>query len=187
MKWFAKTLWDLMSQDSRAARRRKPAHLTSLAPGRANGERSASPSGNGVAKHGLTMQDKYDAIVIEMKQAYGVRIRKWRSNSTGCAWEIRYANGTTNRLLESPYPRGPMSCAIFLHEIGHHAIGFGTYRPRCLEEFYAWKWALDTMRSRGLNVTPPVEKRMADSLRYAVAKARRRGLAQLPQELEPYV
>lgn len=79
-----------------------------------------------------------------------------------------------------------MSCAIFLHEIGHHVIGFRIYRPRCLEEYHAWKWSLDTMRELGFNVTKSVEKRMAESLRYAVAKARRRGLKKLPTELIPY-
>jgi hypothetical protein len=46
--------------------------------------------------------------------------------------------------------------------------------------------ALDQMRSRGLNVTAAVEKRVAESLRYAVRKARRRGLKRLPPELLPY-
>src|SRR5690606_24857710 len=129
---------------------------------------------------------RYDALVVEMKKTYGIRVRKWRSSSSGCAWEIHYSNGSTARLLESPYPKGPMSCAIFLHEVGHHAIGFKTYKPRCLEEYHAWKWSLDTMRERGFNVTEAVEKRMAESLHYAVAKARRRGLRNLPPELEPY-
>ncbi|MEE8526056.1 MAG: hypothetical protein V3T72_19130, partial [Thermoanaerobaculia bacterium] len=71
-------------------------------------------------------------------------------------------------------------------EIGHHAIGFDTHRLRCVEEYEAWRWAIEEMRSRGLNVTTAVEKRMTDSLRYAVSKARRRGLKRLPAELERY-
>ena len=96
-------------------------------------------------------------------------------------------DGSSARLVEAPYPRGPMSCAIFLHEVGHHAIGFGRYRPRCLEEYHAWRWSLDTMREYGFNVTPAVQRRMADSLRYAVHKALRRGLKRVPRELEPYL
>ena len=42
------------------------------------------------------------------------------------------------------------------------------------------------MRSRGLNVTAAVEQRMAESLRYAVGKARRRGLKSIPPELQKY-
>ena len=43
------------------------------------------------------------------------------------------------------------------------------------------------MREYGFNVTPAVEKRMADSLRYAVEKAARRGLKRVPAELVPYL
>ena len=46
--------------------------------------------------------------------------------------------------------------------------------------------ARDTMRHRGFNVTPAVEKRMTESLKWAVAKARRRGLKHLPAELLAY-
>ena len=73
-----------------------------------------------------------------------------------------------------------------LHEVGHHAIGLKTYSPRCLEEYHAWAWALNTMREHGFNVTPSVERRMAESLQYAVAKAARRGLKRLPVELQPF-
>ncbi len=79
-----------------------------------------------------------------------------------------------------------MSCAIFLHEVGHHVIGLGAYKPRCLEEYHAWCWAMMTMRAAGLNVTPAVEKRMADAMEYAIYKARKRGLKTLPPELVPF-
>lgn len=180
MNWIARTLWDLIS---RAEKPRTPdavcapAGHTAVKPKRAKREPvRATP-----------MQQRYDALVVEMKRTYGVRVRKWRSSSSGCAWEVKYDNGSLRRLIESPYPKGPMSCAIFLHEIGHHAIGFRTYKPRCLEEYHAWKWALATMEQRGLNVTDAVRKRMHDSLRYAVAKARRRGLQHLPAELVEYL
>ena len=127
------------------------------------------------------------ALVDEMKRTHNLRIRKWRSSSSGCAWIVRYDDGRERNLIEAPYPKGPMSCAIFLHEVGHHAIGFGTYKPRCLEEYHAWQWALQTMRAKGLNVTAAVEKRMAESLRYAVQKAKRRGLKEVPEQLAAYV
>lgn len=133
------------------------------------------------------MQKRYDALVAEMKATHGFRVRRWRSAMTGCAWIVRYHNGEESRLIEAPYPRGPMSAAIFLHEVGHHAIGFRTYSPRCLEEYHAWRWSLEAMRERGLNVTEAVERRMAESLHYAVDKARRRGLKKIPVELLPYV
>ncbi len=80
-----------------------------------------------------------------------------------------------------------MSAAVFLHEIGHHAIGFGTYKPRCLEEYYAWKFSIEKMEELGLNVTDRVHKRMHESLEYALAKALRRGLKRVPGELMPYL
>jgi hypothetical protein len=133
------------------------------------------------------MQDRYDALVEEMKATYRVRVRKWRKSSSGVAWTVRYIqSGRIVKLIEAPYPRGPMSCAIFLHEIGHHAIGLGVHKPRCLEEYVVWVWALNTMRERGFNVTPAVERRMERSMRYAVAKAKRRGLREIPPQLLAY-
>ena len=132
------------------------------------------------------MQAKYDLAVRECLDEFGVRVRKWRTSMSGVAWEVRYEDGRAARLIEAPRPRGPMSAAVFLHEIGHHAIGFGVHRPRCLEEYHAWAWSLAEMERRGLNVTPAVRKRMNDSLRYAVDKAQRRGLKRLPAELVPF-
>lgn len=132
------------------------------------------------------MQAKYDAVVALMLEKYGVRVRKWRSSSSGIAWTLTYKDGRVTRLLESPKPKGPMSMAIFLHEIGHHAIGLGAYKPRCLEEYHAWMFSIRAMEEHGLNITDSVRTRMHKSLRYAVRKARRRGLRELPPELEPF-
>lgn len=189
MTWVATTLWDMIARPSaRRSRVIVPRSETIIDGVRKRAEISpsmvlASPCAGGRA----SMQDRYDALVEEMKRLHDVRVRKWRKGSSGVAWLIRYHNGKTVRLIEAPYPRGPMSCAIFMHEIGHHAIGLGVHRPRCLEEFHVWVWALREMRERGFNVTPAVEKRMHDSMKYAVRKARRRGLQALPMELRPYL
>jgi len=172
-KQFAPSLWHLLGL---ASGRKQP-------PRRA---RVASEPTLGPAPPG-SMRRRYDDLVVEMKDTYGIRVRKWRTSTSGCAWVVQYHDGTISRLIESPYPRGPMSCAIFLHEIGHHAIGFNTHRLRCLEEYDAWRWSLETMRKKGLNVTVAVEKRMDDAIRYAVRKALRRGLKQLPEQLAAYV
>ena len=129
---------------------------------------------------------RYEAVARLMLSEHGVRVRKWRSGTSGVAWQLAYADGRVARLIEAPRPRGPISAAVFLHEIGHHAIGFGTYKPRCLEEYYAWRFALEQMRAHGLNITPAVHRRVDGALRYAVAKARRRGLKVVPMELRPY-
>jgi hypothetical protein len=140
-----------------------------------------------VAKRKRPIQEKYDSIVEKMKETYGFRVRKWRTSMSGCAWELKDKQGNVYRMLESPYPKGPMSCAIFLHEVGHHAIGFNTYKPRCLEEFYAWEWSLQAMKVNDIRITENVLKRRENSISYAVAKAIRRGLKRVPVELEPYI
>jgi len=168
MTLIQRTLWDFLTPRSRRAkrppRRRAPA---------------AARSG--------PMTERYERVTREMLKTHGVRVRKWRTSMSGVAWQVTYKDGSVSRLIEAPRPRGPMSAAVFLHEIGHHAIGFGTYSPRCLEEYHAWKFALDTMREQGLNVTDRVLARERESVAYAVEKAIRRGLKRLPTELEPYL
>lgn len=166
MSFFADTLWDLLKLEQ--FRKKKTAAPTK--PPRTH-----------------RAQARYDELVEEMKLTWNIRVRKWRSSTSGCAWEVRDRKGNVGRLIESPYPRGPMSCVVFLHEVGHHAIGFGRYKPRCLEEFKAWEWALVEMEQRGFNITKAVQKRHQDAIRYAVAKACRRGIKRLPSELIEYL
>ncbi len=135
----------------------------------------------------LTMRDRYEWMTREMLNEHSVRVRKWRGNMSGVAWQVTYADGTISRLIEAPRPRGPVSAAVFLHEIGHHAIGFHRYSPRCLEEHMAWMYSLDAMRRFELNITDSVTRRVRRSMRYAIAKARRRGLKQIPPELAIYL
>lgn len=169
---FPQSLWDLLRPGRAAtpARRARPKPAAPACP---------KPAG--------AMQLRYEAVTRDMLKRHGVRVRKWRSSMSGVAWQVTYRDGTVSRLIESPRPKGPMSAAIFLHEIGHHAIGFGVYRPRCLEEYHAWTFAIETMEAEGLNVTERVHARMRDSLRYAVEKAERRGLKRIPPELLPFL
>ncbi|MAH67148.1 MAG: hypothetical protein CMJ27_12340 [Phycisphaerae bacterium] len=170
---FATTLWDLLHA-SRTDEKKPPA----VTAGRASSSPTRPRGGQ---------QAKYEALVASMKRRYGLRVVRWRSSTSGCAWTVAYGDGSVARLIESPRPRGPMSCAVFLHEVGHHAIGLGTYRPRCLEEYHAWRWSLETMLELGFNVTEAVRRRRDESLHYAIAKARRRGLKRLPGELVPFL
>ncbi|TVQ29878.1 MAG: hypothetical protein EA376_14625 [Phycisphaeraceae bacterium] len=174
------TLWDLLT-DRAAKRRPKPA------PKKRRVRRAAPVAVAPPAARRRPIQDRYDAMTRQMLAEYGVRVRKWRSSMSGVAWEVHYEDGKVVRLIEAPKPKGPMSAAIFLHEIGHHAIGFNRYKPRCLEELRAWQWSLEAMERHGVAITDRVRDRMRDSLRYAVAKARRRGLKRLPDELLPYL
>ena len=164
----AMTLWDLLLPRPRA--RRQP-----------------TPPPKPVPPRNRPIRARYDRMTRDMLARYGVRVRRWRTSMSGVAWTVTYRDGSVSRLIEAPRPRGPMSAAIFLHEIGHHAIGVGAVKPRCLEEYRAWAFALETLEAEGFNVTDAVRRRMRDALRYAVAKAKRRGLKHLPPELEPFV
>jgi hypothetical protein len=129
----------------------------------------------------------YAQMTRAMLARYGVRVRKWRTSMSGVAWEVMYRDGTRQRLIESPRPRSPMSAAVFLHEIGHHAIGLSVWKPRCLEELKAWEFALEQLQAWGIGVTDRVRTRFDRSMRYAVRKALRRGIRQMPAELLPFM
>ena len=129
---------------------------------------------------------EYRAIEKQIKRKHGVRVKRWRANMTGCAWQVRYADGRVVRWIESPRPKSPISLAIFLHEVGHHAIGFESYKRRCEEEFYAWSWAIAQMRRLGVEPDRRVQHRFELSMSYAVGKALRRGIRDLPEELERF-
>lgn len=175
------TLWDLVKQVVSPGRP-KPApaapvtrRIAKRPPKSVPGRRRAGPA-----------QVRYDQVVADYVARYRVRVRKWRKSMSGVAWQVMYRDGTVVRLIECPRVKGPLSVAIFLHEIGHHAIGFDVYKPRCLEEFHAWAFAIREMESQGLNITEGVRRRMHRSLHYAVGKAKRRGIKALPAELHPY-
>jgi hypothetical protein len=129
---------------------------------------------------------KFERIVQEMRRAYRVRVRRWRTTMTGCAWSVVHEDGKRVNWIEAPYPKTPISLAIFLHEIGHHAIGFERYRKRCEEEYHVWVWALQTMRELGTSPDARVLRRFELSVRYAVEKAARRGMRVFPLPLQPY-
>lgn len=176
----ALTLWDMVGRiRNPVGKTRAQRKLPLPALKNAQSRRPAAPPSASVVR--------YEAMQRDMLDRYDIRVRKWRSSTSGVAWQVTYQDGKISRLIESPKPRGPVSAAVFLHEIGHHAIGFGTYRLRCLEEYHAWRFALEQMREHDITITERVEKRVHDSLVYAVAKAVRRGLKEIPVELLAYL
>lgn len=132
------------------------------------------------------MTGPYDIIVAELKHRYNIRVRRWRRSMSGCAWAVFFSTGERINWIESPYPRSPLSLAIFLHEIGHHQIGFYTYKRRCEEEYAAWNWAIDEMRRLGIEPDARVINRVRRSMEYAVEKAERRGMKIVPESLREY-
>ncbi len=135
------------------------------------------------ARSAHSLRDRYPVIERAMLKRYGIRVRKWRGSTSGVAWLVQYRDGSISRLIESPQPRGPMSLAVFLHEVGHHAIGLGRYKPRCLEEFHAWAFSLYHMQLLGMPITERVSERAGQAMEYALEKAVRRGLKRVPPEV----
>ena len=133
------------------------------------------------------MPADYAQLVDEVKTHYDIRVRKWRRSMSGCAWRVYYHDGRVINWIESPVPRTPISLAIFLHEVGHHVIGFDRYKKRCEEEYHAWAWAIRKMRELGVEPDARVQRRVQLSLQYAVDKAVRRGIKELPEQLERFL
>ena len=129
----------------------------------------------------------YSQLVADVKKCYDVRVRKWRRSMSGCAWRVYYHDGRVINWIESPVPRTPISLAIFLHEVGHHVIGFDRYTKRCEEEYHAWAWAIRKMRDLGVEPDEKVSRRFQLSMQYAVDKAVRRGIKTLPEGLEQFL
>ena len=130
-------------------------------------------------------QQRYEAMVEELKDQYKIHVRRWRKAMSGVAYELRFRDGRIKRLITAPKPRSPVSAAIFLHEVGHHAIGFKRYQPRCLEEYYVWQWALREMLARGIPVTPRVLRHYRRSMFHYARRANQPG-HHLPREVEPF-
>lgn len=125
----------------------------------------------------------FSSIVRQMKSRYDLRVRRWRRQMSGCAWSVFYHDGRRMNWIEAPYPKTPISLAIFLHEVGHHAIGFHKYKLRCEEEFQVWLWAFRQMRRLGVTPDDKVARRFDRSMQYVVQMALRQGTAQIPQSL----
>jgi hypothetical protein len=128
----------------------------------------------------------FSGIVARAKTRYDVKVRRWRSNMSGAAWRVYHHDGRVVNWIEAPKPKTPISLAIFLHEVGHHAIGFERYKRRCEEEYHVWLWALAEMRRSGVDPDARVTRRFDMSMRYAVAKAMRRGIKDLPEKLRRF-
>jgi hypothetical protein len=116
----------------------------------------------------------FTSIVRQMKQQHAIRIHRWRRAMTGCAWRVNFSDGRSINWIEAPRPKTLISLAIFLHEVGHHAVGFDRYRLRCEEEYHVWLWALGKMEDMGIPPNSAVLRRFEHSMRYAVAQAQRR-------------
>jgi hypothetical protein len=146
-----------------------------------------APSARPQDNHVKLRHRSYDAMVAELKGKYQIAIRKWRKHMSGVAYELKYRDGRIKRLITAPRPRSPVSASIFLHEVGHHAVGFRRYKPRCLEEYYVWQWAFREMTARNIPVDDRVLKHYRRSMFHYVRMAKRRGIKELPEQLGQFL
>ncbi len=144
------------------------------------------PSVRGIPTNVRLRRQFFSRLVEYEKNRHQISIRKWRTTMSGVAYELHYSNGQVKRLVAAPRPKSPVSCAIFLHEVGHHAIGFRKFRPRCLEEFHVWQWAFAEMRRWKISVDDRVEQHYHRSMYHYVRLAKKRGLKHLPEILREF-
>lgn len=130
---------------------------------------------------------RFDRIAQQVQLQHDIRIKKWRRSMTGCAWRVYYHDGRVINWIEAPRPRSPISFAIFMHEVGHHVIGFERFKRRCEEEYHVWVWALAEMEKLGVPPDGKVRRRFDLSMQYAVGKALRRGILSLPEPLTRFL
>lgn len=128
----------------------------------------------------------YNDMVDELKQRYKIRVHKWKKRMSGAAYELTYPDGRIKRLIAAPRPRGPVSAAIFLHEVGHHAIGFRRYSQRCLEEYYVWQWTFREMAAHHIPIDQRVMRHYRRSMYHYVQRERARGNHHFPPELHAF-
>jgi len=129
-----------------------------------------------------------EALARSILAAHPVRVVRWRRNLSGVAWHVT-RNGKVETRIEAPRPRTPLSFAIFAHEIGHHLqrAEQASWPSRMEQEDDAWQRAFALMRAHGVPVTERVERRYVEAMRYALAKALRRGAARIPVQFERYL
>src|SRR2546423_272544 len=117
----------------------------------------------------------YSPIIRDMKEQFLIRVRRWRRQMSGCAWRVSFPDGRVINWISAPYPKTPISLVVFLHEVGHHAIGFDRYPPGFIEEYHVWTWAIERMEEYGVEADQRALHRFNRSMEYAITKALRRG------------
>jgi hypothetical protein len=155
--------------------------LPEIVPGRKSLTFSKRPA------RSVEQRAAYSTMVAELKAQYKISIRKWRRRMSGVAYELTYRDGRIKRLITAPRPRSPVSAAIFLHEVGHHAVGFRRYAPRCLEEYYVWQWTFRAMTARNIPITDRVLRHYRRSMYHYVRQARRQHGHAVPHEVQQFV
>lgn len=114
----------------------------------------------------MTFQEAADVLLRES----GCTVRRYRERLGGVAFTDADDWG-----IEVPHPFGPVSFAIFAHEVAHQLLHRHSGKPRWLEEVEAWDYALDQFDRFDLPGRDQAERRACRSVSYAFRKALRRG------------
>ena len=128
------------------------------------------------------MPDKsnpYEEAAEVLLRESGCTVRKYRSSNSGEAFTSSKDWG-----IEVPRPRGPMSFAVFAHEVGHQMLHRGNEsKPRWLEEIEATEYALAQFERFRLDGAEEAKKREARNLRHSAKKANRRATPETAQAI----
>jgi len=129
--------------------------------------------------------NRFQTVASQLLSTHNVKVVKILKGTYGRA----YVGG---REIAAPAPTGYMSFAIFCHEVGHVVLGHcdKTQRRkyRCLEEYEAWMFVVDTFKNSNIVLKQKVKDRMTRSLQRAVRKAINGGMKpeNLPYEVRKY-
>lgn len=115
--------------------------------------------------------NRWEKAGRDLLDTHAVRVRKWRTNSTGIAFSDR-------REIECPKPKGVISFIVLAHEVGHCVLHCrnGKY-PRWREEVEAWQFALNVLDEYDLPGYERAHEFASGGIRYAFRKAVRRGVS----------
>ncbi|MBI4308182.1 MAG: hypothetical protein HY684_05185 [Chloroflexi bacterium] len=135
-----------------------------------------------------------ESLARSILAIHPVRVVRWRKSLSGVAWHITKNGSLVETRIETPRPHTPLSFAIFAHELGHHLqrVERASWPSRMEQEYDAWQRAFALMRQHGVPITEKVERRYVQAMRYALAKALRRGAVRIPAYFvrfldEPYL
>jgi hypothetical protein len=117
----------------------------------------------------VSRAEAYERAAAALLASSGCTVRRYRTKTTGTAYTTSDDWG-----IEVPRPRGPVSFAVFAHEVAHQLLHRSNSKPRWLEEIEAWEFALDCFPRFELSGVERARRDAARSLRYAFLKAGRR-------------
>lgn len=128
----------------------------------------------------MTTRDSlFEAAAQQLLKESGCTVRRYRERTlTGVAYTSDDDWG-----IEVPRPTTARRFATFAHEVGHQMLHRHNSKPRWLEEWEAWDYALKQFARFDLPGVEDALKDAAKCLRYAARKAERRAKPETAQAI----